>query len=335
MKNVLIVKVGALGDVVMASPLLLAIKRKYPLASITWIIGSLAEPLLRATGLVEELLIVDESKLLKGSFFQKLVVLTSLWRRLAFRRFDLCLIAHSDPRYRVLALPIRCRDRRFWSRKGGRLHPIPGRYHAEEYVRLWTQSDEITLPDLSFPPLSLASLQTLKDTYQDLPWVVVAPGGAKNTLADDALRRWPIRSYVELLKQLSTLPIHLFVTGASHDLWIKPYLEGISCIHMIGHLDVLELLSLLQQSKLLITHDSGPLHLAKMVYCPVIALFGPTQPEEKVGEQENVHVLWKGKRFSCSPCYDGKFYAFCQRNRCLEAISPQEVFEKAVLLLSK
>ncbi|MDP1608953.1 MAG: glycosyltransferase family 9 protein [Chlamydiales bacterium] len=326
-------KIGALGDVVMASPLLLAIKRKYPLASITWIVGSIAEPLLRASTLVEELLVVDEEKLFKGSIFQKLVILTSLWCRLAFRRFDLCLIAHSDPRYRVLALPIRCRERRFWSRKEAR--PIPGRYHAEEYIRLWTQSDEASLPEISFPSLSLPSLQTLKHAYQDLPWVVVAPGGAKNPLADDSLRRWPIGFYVELLKQLSTLPIHLFVTGAFHDLWVRPYLKDVSCIDLIGELDVLGLLSLLQESKLLVTHDSGPLHLAKMVRCPVIALFGPTQPEEKVGIQEDVHVLWKGREFSCSPCYDGKCYAPCQRNRCLEAISPQEVFEKALLLLSE
>lgn len=333
MNNILIVKIGALGDVVMASPLLLTIKRKYPLASITWIVGSIAEPLLRATGLVEELLVVDEEKLFKGSFFQKLFVIISLWRKLAFRRFDLCLIAHSDPRYRILALPIRCRKRRFWSRKEAR--PIPGRYHAEEYVRLWTQSDETLLPDISFPSLSLPSLQTLKGAYQELPWVVVAPGGAKNPLADDALRRWPIDSYVKLLKQLSTLPIHLFVTGSFHDLWVRPYLKDVSCIDLISELDVLELLSLLQESKLLITHDSGPLHLAKMVHCPVIALFGPTQPEEKVGSQESIHVLWKGKGFSCSPCYNGKCYAPCQRNRCLEEISPQEVFEKASFLLSE
>lgn len=74
-----------------------------------------------------------------------------------------------------------------------------------------------------------------------------------------------------------------------------------------------------------VTHDSGPMHLAGTADCRLLALFGPTNPMEKVPRRRGVTYLWRGENMACCPCYDGKVYADCQNNICLKSITAQEV----------
>ncbi len=142
-------------------------------------------------------------------------------------------------------------------------------------------------------------------------------------LRDDALRRWPIENYAYLIKELSQRGIPVVVTGSESDAWVLPHFEGLEFDNLIGKTGVLDLVAFYRYCRLLIAHDSGPLHLARLSPCKVIALFGPTNPREMIGDTRD--VLWGGKNLGCSPCYDGKTYASCQNNLCMKRISPQEV----------
>jgi heptosyltransferase-2 len=161
--------------------------------------------------------------------------------------------------------------------------------------------------------------------------VILAPGGAKNAQCDDALRRWPIEHYAALAKQLADHPVEIALTGAATDSWVEPHFQDIPHHNFIGKLPLLDLVTLLKQASLLITHDSGPLHLAKLVACPTIALFGPTNPYEKLSASENIHLFWEGGKLPCSPCYDGKNYARCSQNVCLSRITPEAVLRRALV----
>lgn len=333
MTKILIVKIAAIGDVVMALPLLSQIRSTDPMCYITWICGKQVEPLLKATGLVDRILSVDEKRLLKGNIFQKCSQLIQIWIRLAMQVFDLCLIAHPDPRYRFLTTFVRCKEKRSLSRTKGRMNPVPGRYHAAEYLRLLTN---VEASPVVFPKISCSvkpEISGLLDSLKDRPIVVIAPGGAKNILADDALRRWPIESYASLMKELSRFPIYVVVTGSESDLWVVNHFSDIQFINLIGKLELFDLIGVLKSSQLLITHDSGPLHLSKLADCPTIGLFGPTNPYEKTSSQEKIKVLWGGEKLPCRPCYDGKTYAPCMRNDCLINIRPERVCEEALSLL--
>ena len=327
--KILIVKIAAIGDVVMALPLLTHIRSRYPQGHITWICGKQVRPLLNATGLVDRLISIDESSLYKGSAFRRFWSVLRVWFQIAGGSYDLCITGHPDPRYRWISFPIFCKERRFFDRLDGRSNPVPGRYHANEYFRLLTgmEISENTAP--VFPKLVLPLARKLADR----PVVAISPGGAKNALSDDALRRWPIDSYAQLAEKLSALPVEIALTGGESDSWVKSYFRAIPHIDMIGKLDLLDFIAFLKHCNLLITHDSGPLHLAKLAGCPVIALFGPTMPSEKVSPGEKIKVLWGGERLPCRPCYDGKAYANCKNNLCLRSISSETVFNEAVRAL--
>ncbi|HSX10422.1 MAG TPA: glycosyltransferase family 9 protein [Chlamydiales bacterium] len=328
MNAILIIKIGAIGDVVMALPMLTYLRKKYPSAAITWVCGKIAAPLIAATGMVDHLLQVDEKLLSRG----RIRFLFTVWKQLFGKSFDLVITAHPDPRYRWISAFCRKREHRFFDRLQKRPFPIPGRYHLDEYVRLAGAFEEPIVERPPFPKLKIPAKPGLN--LPAGPIVVIAPGGAKNALADDALRRWPIGHYAQLIAKLSAHGLQIVITGSETDKWVEPHFSHLPFHNLIGQLSLLDLISLLQRSQLFITHDSGPLHLSKFASCPKIALFGPTNPYEKVSRSENIHVFWEGGNLPCSPCYDGKRYAPCTKNLCLHHIRPEQVAKKALDLLS-
>jgi ADP-heptose:LPS heptosyltransferase len=317
--RILIVKIAAIGDIVMTLPLLVSLRHKYPNAKITWICGKIGQPLIEATKMVDKIIQVEEKKLLKGSFLTKIAALFFIWLKIGGRRFDLSFCIHADPRYRSISLPIFCNKRKAW---GKNTHPIPGQYHLLECLALLRTKEEAQ-EDFQFPFLHLPNLPFKAD-------ILIAPGGAKNTLADDHQRRWPISHYANLIRLLNKHPLKVAIIGSKEDQWVLPHLKDVHFENWIGKFDLLESIACLKNCKLFITHDSGPLHLSKLADCPTIALFGPTNPMEKVSPKEKIKIFWGGDTLSCRPCYNGKKFAKCTNNICLSNISPHTIYQEVL-----
>jgi heptosyltransferase-2 len=335
--EVLIVKVGAIGDVVMGIPAAVAARELGDDVRVTWLCGTAVEPLLRFAGVADELVVVDERALWSTSRLARIGAVLSVWRRLAGRRFDLVAIGHPDPRYRLLTLFVRARTTRSWSRRGRRAWPLWGRYHGDENVRLVLGGDAATLPRRPYPALHFPFRGQLADELGDVPdgRVVLVPGSAKNPIRDDALRRWPLEHYVELAQRLVAEGRQVVLAGSPDDAWTREAFSGVDVADAIGRTSLVELCGLMQHSDLVITHDGGPLHLALLARTRLIALFGPTSPHEKVPEREGVVVLWGGADLACRPCYDGNDYANCPLNVCLREVSVERVHEEADRLLQQ
>lgn len=312
--KILIIKIGAIGDVVMTLPLLRALRSQHPDARIDWLSGSLVAQLIQSTQLIDHLYTLDEHALFHGS---KVLQVLRAWRQIGV--YDEIYLCHTDPRYRFL-IPPWCRGK---CHAFGPQEPRPGHYHAEEYLRLARFEPPALFPPLTLPPVALPPG----------PLIAFAPGGAANPGAIVALKRWPIAHYRALIEQLQGHAT-LLVTGSPSDSWVREHLPIGSYVDLIGKLSLVELVSVLSQVKCLITHDSGPLHLGKLVSCPTIALFGPTPASSFVGPRESIRVLTS--KLPCRPCYDGKRFANCTDNQCLQTIAPKEVFNtlKALNILS-
>ena len=321
--RILIVKIAAIGDVVMSLPLLTSLRHKYPEAVITWICGKGIAPLIEATKMVDKIITVDEKKLLKGSFLIKAASLCSIWCKIFGKRYDLSFRLHADYRYKAIDWPIVCKNKKSWGDKKNRSHPISGRYHAIESLALNQVDEGPWIEDFQYPDLKLPSVKFKAD-------IIIAPGGAKNVLADDHQRRWPIKHYAELIHLLNQHSLTIAIIGSKDDEWIVPHLKGCVFENWLGKFNLLETISCLKNSRLFITHDTGPLHLAKLAGCQSIALFGPTNPFEKVSSKENIKVFWGGEKLSCRPCYNGKTYAPCKDNLCLSTIPPKTIYEDAL-----
>lgn len=307
--KILIVKIGAIGDLLMARGMASAAPRG---AEITWLCGKSVTPLVREFAEVSEIIEIDDKALLQGGLFAKLGVMIGVWLTLLGRRFDLIATGHSDKRYGLLSATAAGERRSFAS------HPlVPGRSHADEYARL--------IHGIEGPGAPKALLSPLRKAKAAPKSALLFPGGAKNLLRDDALRRWPLQHYATLAKLLIKRGWKVTVAGAESDRYVLGAFEGLKVKSEIGTKDLAQTLDLCAASQAVVTHDSGPLHLAMATPTRVVAIFGPTMPGEKTQDNAGLTVLWGGEALACRPCYDGKNYAACTDNVCMSSTTPAAV----------
>lgn len=316
-KSVLILKLGALGDVVMASALLPALRKQWPDVEIVWLAGGAAAALLRLLREPPRIMPVDDKALLQGSRLQKIREVLRVNRLLAGRHFDLCLVPYRDRRYHALRLGARCDVIRSFAAApaAGRNHPSD----CEAYLRL-------ALGESAPPRIECPQLADLPPLQEPAPDVLLVPGGAHNLLADDAVRRWPAEHYAALAKMLLQEGRSVGLIGDAGDMAALEVFSGLNVQSFIGRTTLAELLALLSATRVLVTHDTGPMHLMRLTGRPTVALFGPTPPFQSLEALPNFRIVQAPEPLSCRPCYDGKGYADCAHAACMRGITPQAVF---------
>jgi heptosyltransferase-2 len=210
---------------------------------------------------------------------------------------------------------------------------VSERHHTAEYARiLCNQPDVYTEDDLA--PLAPDSLPPNPMERVGKVRIALVPGGARNLVREDSLRRWPLDSYVELATFLLNAGYEVVLTGGPGDEWVEPRFSDLSVNTGIGRWTIPETLSFYQSCDCVVTHDTGPLHLAGLVTCGLVGLFGPSSPSKFLPRRNGVIGLWGGERLPCRPCYDGREFAPCTFNGCLMSISPQRVAAAVQALLN-
>jgi heptosyltransferase-2 len=232
-------------------------------------------------------------------------------------------------RYKILTKFTKCADYRSWTGADRLAAIVPGRYHGYEYARLYSRRD-----DAAMAPPALPQIKVLRDERIDQLLAgaggkicLLFPGGASNPLNTDEVRRWRTENYAETARQLIVQGYTVLLCGLQSDEYVLPAFEGIAIVNALGKTDLQGLLYLLSKSDLLITHDTGALHLAKLTGTKCIGLFGPVHPRERIGVDERIVPLWMADSLPCAPCYDGKRFAPCTDNQCMKSISVESVIQ--------
>lgn len=206
-------------------------------------------------------------------------------------------------------------------------------HHVYYYLNLLEGLGLKTLtPELSFPVPESAvqkaiSLLQTNGINLDHPLIVFNPGAAYGTS-----KQWPASSFAQLGSMLQkSINAEIILVGAQSELGVgkaieaqmqkKPYV-------IIGQTSLMELAGVLKTASLVVSNDSGPMHLANAIHTPVVALFGPTNPQV-TGPLQPPAVVIK-KEVPCWPCKNRE----CPLDhRCMLEISPEEVFNSCLELL--
>lgn len=334
-ERILIVRLAALGDAVMTSVLLSRIRAELPGAHVTWLCGSALRPVVELFD-VDAVVAVDIDRLFRGGRAARLSALIMAARSVGFgASFDRVLIGHADRRYRTLVpLARRGRIRMLERDVDERMNPIPGRYLGDECARLLDEAGHRGPITLRFPPADVRPKLAGRPTTAEGSLVVLVPGGARNVLREDAVKRWPAESYRAVADALISRGYDVALVGDQHDTWVRQYFEGCAVRDRIGRDSLVETLTLMRDASLVVTHDTGPMHLARLVRAPLLSLFGPTSPTQFVTDDDpGVTVLWGGAHLPCRPCYNGREFAACADNLCMQSISAEEVTRVALTLL--
>jgi heptosyltransferase-2 len=148
-------------------------------------------------------------------------------------------------------------------------------------------------------------------------------------------KRWPWRRFAELAREMRRrLPgARILIVAGPKETWL-----GVRVHEESGHvhplagpdLDLAQLARLLATLDLLVTNDSGPMHLAAAVGVPCVALFGPTDPN-RTAPAGDIHRVLHIDRW-CSPCFRRRCPLL--HHRCLKEIEVEQVLEAALACLS-
>jgi len=138
-------------------------------------------------------------------------------------------------------------------------------------------------------------------------------------------KRWEVQKMAALSDRLiERYDAHIIYTGTSHD---SPYINAIlACmghpaVNAAGRTSLKELACLMQRADLLITTDSGPMHLASVMGTPLVAIFGPTSPWRTGPFSAHARIV--RKQVPCSPCFKKK----CSSMMCMQGIGVEDVIE--------
>lgn len=186
---------------------------------------------------------------------------------------------------------------------------------------LKTSQSEIHLP-LSLPEKESARKKLLSLSLDlSKPLIILNPGAFYGPS-----KRWPAAKFAELATLFQNRKAaEIIIVGSSDEFDLGEQVASFmqkKPVNLMGKTTLRELLSLISQSALFITNDSGPMHMANALKVPVVAIFGPTDPKTTGPFQQPSIIIRKD--VACWPCS----YRKCPYDhRCMMRVSPEEVFE--------
>ncbi|MBI3592158.1 MAG: lipopolysaccharide heptosyltransferase I [Nitrospirae bacterium] len=323
-KKLLIIKPSSLGDIVHSLPFLDVMKDSFPKAEIHWIIAKGLEGLLEDHPMVNKLWIINKDqwkslKKIKGTISE----VRQLFSALKKERYDITVDLQGLLRSGLLTNASRASVRVGFkeAREGSSLfytHKVKGgkEVHAvDRYLKI-AAALGCEATEVRFPMPLIRESQKVQRLKADVgQYAVIVPGARWKT------KIWPAERFGLLTSMLNTKSI---IIGSSSDAAIAEEIETLSggrALSMAGKTDIKELISIIRDAGLVVTNDSGPMHIAAAFSRPVVAIFGPTNPV-RTGPYSSNHTIVRAD-IKCAPCYKKS----CKDTRCMDEISVEMVYE--------
>jgi ADP-heptose:LPS heptosyltransferase len=308
-ERILILKPCCVGDVLLATPALAALRRAYPQAHIAWAVSSWSLPLLENSPHLDDL--IDAGSI--GTRHQTAADLHRLERRMRQARYDTCFVLDRSPRLTWLVWRMGIPQRVGLNSRGrGFAHTVQAqvrgiRHEAELYLDvLRAVGVRADSPRLEFYPVPaeqeavarLLNASAAAPTYQAGPLVVIHPGGGENPGMEMQLKRWPAERFALLANRLVRQHnARLVLAGGPSDVTTSRDIAGMIAYpvtDLTGELSWGQLGALLGWTDLYVGNDTGSTHLAVAMGARVVAIFGPTDPRRygPFAPPEQAVALW-------------------------------------------
>lgn len=332
-RSVLLISTTAIGDTLLSTPAIRAVREGLPGARVVVLASRAAREVLKGSPRVDEIL--DHPGKLNLRYLAKAPALVQSLRR---RGFDLVVVLHAnDPDAGPLAYMTGAPWRMGWQESKFSFlftHPVKTRY-ADKH-ELTTRLHN--LEALGIPPRGkemeifldgrdrAESASVLESVVAGVgPFVAVHPFGSKSN------KWWPRQSTAEFARLLIASGYTPVIVGGSKEADEAGRIAKVSgAKSTAGRLSIRGTAALLSECALVVSTDSGPMHLAQAVGTPTVALFGPDDPA-LTGPLNSSDVVIR-KDLECVPCLEKE----CARPEveCMRGITPAEVMEAAREMLS-
>jgi heptosyltransferase I len=331
--NILIVKLSAIGDVIQTLPSLAALRRLCPDAHITWVVEEAAADLIKNHPYLDAVLVSRRKSwskdIQRGRFGETLKEIKSFLKDLRQRHYDLVIDFHGLFKSAMIVYLSRGKRKLgydslqelsglFLNEKipeDMNKHAVDRYLDFPRYLGAQMDSAQFVLPS---DQETMAKVQNLLREYnlEDKKFIAINPVALWET------KLWNNEKFARLADLINNkLQVKVVFTGNE-----KKAIDEITSlmttekINLGGRTSLPELAGLYKKAQMVISTDSGPMHMAAAVQTPVIALFGPTDPA-RTGPYGSGHTVIR-TQLPCSPCFMKK----CATKKCMEDISVDEVF---------
>jgi lipopolysaccharide heptosyltransferase I len=329
--KILILKPSSLGDVVQALPVLRLLKLSLPESQIYWWISSEFVSLLHGDPDLAGIFPFNRRRWTLPVYWAEPV--QSL-REMRAHRFDWVIDLQSLARSAICAwlangnFTIGLGDQRegapaFYDASV----PRPSYYtHAVDWYLEVLRFLNIPIhSNFSWLPRRLEAIESIQRKWapEKSRWIIVNPGARWWN------KRWPIEYYQDLVARiLDVYPdVNIAIMGAQNDAQLgaalaKPHPER--CLDLTGKTSLTEMVEWVRISELMVTNDTGPMHIAAALGKPTVAIFGPTEPR-RTGPYHQIQDAVR-IQLPCSPCLK-PYCRYHEPIACLRNIAPASVFQ--------
>jgi len=332
--NILIVKLSAIGDVIHTLPSLAELRKLYPGSHITWVIEEASSDLILGHPYLDKVIVSRRkqwiSDLKRGKIGNILQEIKTFIHELRSRPYDLVIDFHGLLKSAVVVLLSSGKRKLGYDS----MQELSGLFFKEkipedmkkhavdrylDFIRYL--GAEIKQPDFLIPITEenrekVETLLQLNGIDGREQFVAVNPVALWKT------KLWGNDKFACLCDRIAEelkVPVVLTGSNAEDAVRIQSMMKT-SAINLGGQTTLRDLAYLYKRASLLITTDSGPMHLAAALRTPVVAIFGPTDPS-RTGPYGKGHTVIQ-KTLSCSPC----FLKSCDSHECMHDISVEEMF---------
>lgn len=334
--KILIIRFSSIGDILLTTPFIRQVRSQFPQAQIDYVIKSKFSELIRYNPHLNNIYEFGDPPA---------EPLNLLVKRINPEKYSIIFDLHNNIRSNIVRHRIHAkkkyhiRKNKFeqklliWFKKNlyGKITPIPERYLAVGEA-CGIQDDNKGL-EFFWPKQTEQKLrESLSQTGLDLekPIIGLVPGAGFFT------KRWPLESFTELAKHISK-SYQIVVLGGKNETGLGEVLaSNQKILNLAGKLSLLETGIAISLMNLVISNDSGLMHMATAVNTPVVAIFGSSVKELGFFPYRGKSIVLENMELNCRPCsHIGREDCPQDHFKCMREISPEKVYDSAMEILGE
>lgn len=334
-KKIAIVNTAFIGDIALSIYLAETIKINHPNSQILFVTNPRAVSLLKIIKSIDEILIFDKRKQQKGA-----KGILQIGKQIRNFGAEVILSPHRSARSSLityLARPIVSISYNISALKFLYTNKVQYKHYQHEIERnleLLKPFEDIELPNY-LPQINIEVTTDISNKFNHLfsstnnnedKTICFAPGSIWKT------KEWGIQKFIKLANLLKQHNCKTLLLGGQDDTQLCEKISSeTQAINLAGKTDLAETVYILSKSTLLVTNDSSPTHLATLVGCPCITIYGPTIPEFGFAPRSPRNAIVQVEGLSCKPC-SIHGYQKCPliHHKCMDLITPEEVYRKVL-----
>lgn len=302
---------GALGDVLMTTPVIRQLRHAYPKAKIDYLVGKSYRQILVSNKYVDEVLTFDENIILRKNFFG----LFKLSNQVKKRKYDVVFAFDKHWIFGLLSKMFSIKRRIGFDRLGkeglfytDKVNYGPVRheiYYYLDLLNLFIKANyNDTQIDFFLNNRSIESAKKLLKAKNISDFVVCANSGGENPGEKGGIRKLPDSAYLKLLDALSKKN-KVVLVGSGKDIEYCNKFSDDKRVFNFAGLSIDESIAVMKFAKRIYTTDCGTMHMASAVNDNITCFFGPTNPKRKAPLVKGIKVFWND-----SDIYEEKYELF-------------------------